>query len=41
LGINNARRRQTGILVALHDGTELKLSRSYRQKVEASLGQSL
>jgi two-component system LytT family response regulator len=28
-------------LVALHDGTELKLSRSYRQKVEASLGQSL
>lgn len=28
-------------LVALHDGTELKLSRGYRQKVEASLGQSL
>jgi two-component system, LytTR family, response regulator len=28
-------------LVVLHDGTELKLSRSYRQKVEASLGQSL
>ncbi|MGH9856153.1 MAG: LytR/AlgR family response regulator transcription factor, partial [Blastocatellia bacterium] len=28
-------------LVILHDGTELKLSRSYRQKVEASLGQSL
>jgi two-component system, LytTR family, response regulator len=28
-------------LVMLHDGTELKLSRSYRQKVEASLGQSL
>jgi len=28
-------------LVLLHDGTELKLSRSYRQKVEASLGQSL
>ena len=28
-------------LVALHDGTELKLSRNYRQKVEASLGQSL
>ena len=28
-------------LVALRDGTELKLSRSYRQKVEASLGQSL
>jgi two-component system LytT family response regulator len=28
-------------LVALHDGTELKLSRSYRQKVEAILGQSL
>lgn len=28
-------------LVVMHDGTELKLSRSYRQKVEASLGQSL
>src|SRR4030095_8849108 len=28
-------------LVVLHDGTELKLSRNYRQKVEASLGQSL
>jgi len=28
-------------LVVLHDGTELRLSRSYRQKVEASLGQSL
>jgi two-component system LytT family response regulator len=28
-------------LVVLHDGTELKLSRGYRQKVEASLGQSL
>ena len=28
-------------LVVLLDGTELKLSRSYRQKVEASLGQSL
>ena len=28
-------------LVALRDGAELKLSRSYRQKVEASLGQSL
>ncbi|HEY6402938.1 MAG TPA: LytTR family DNA-binding domain-containing protein [Blastocatellia bacterium] len=28
-------------LVVLRDGTELKLSRSYRQKVEASLGQSL
>jgi two-component system LytT family response regulator len=28
-------------LLALRDGTELKLSRSYRQKVEASLGQSL
>ncbi|HEY8459685.1 MAG TPA: LytTR family DNA-binding domain-containing protein [Blastocatellia bacterium] len=28
-------------LVALDDGTELKLSRGYRQKVEASLGQSL
>jgi two-component system, LytTR family, response regulator len=28
-------------LVTLHDGTELKLSRNYRQKVEASLGQSL
>jgi two-component system, LytTR family, response regulator len=28
-------------LVVLHDGTELKLSRSYRQKVEACLGQSL
>lgn len=28
-------------LVLLHDGTELKLSRGYRQKVEASLGQSL
>jgi two-component system, LytTR family, response regulator len=28
-------------LVVLHDGTELKLSRSYRQKVEANLGQSL
>ena len=28
-------------LMLLHDGTELKLSRSYRQKVEASLGQSL
>jgi two-component system, LytTR family, response regulator len=28
-------------LVALHDGAELKLSRSYRQKIEASLGQSL
>ncbi|HEY7182710.1 MAG TPA: LytTR family DNA-binding domain-containing protein [Blastocatellia bacterium] len=28
-------------LVALRDGTQLKLSRSYRQKVEASLGQSL
>ena len=28
-------------LVALRDGTELKLSRSYRQKVEANLGQSL
>jgi len=28
-------------LVVLHDGTELKLSRSYRPKVEASLGQSL
>ena len=28
-------------LVVLHDGAELKLSRSYRQKVEASLGQSL
>jgi two-component system LytT family response regulator len=28
-------------VVALHDGAELKLSRSYRQKVEASLGQSL
>jgi two-component system, LytTR family, response regulator len=28
-------------LVVLSDGTELKLSRSYRQKVESSLGQSL
>jgi two-component system, LytTR family, response regulator len=28
-------------LVVLHDGTELKLSRNYRQKVEAGLGQSL
>jgi hypothetical protein len=28
-------------LVVLRDGVELKLSRSYRQKVEASLGQSL
>ena len=28
-------------LVVLRDGTELKLSRSYRPKVEASLGQSL
>jgi two-component system LytT family response regulator len=28
-------------LVVLHDGTELKLSRNYRQKVEDSLGQSL
>jgi two-component system LytT family response regulator len=28
-------------LLALRDGTELKLSRSYRQKVEACLGQSL
>jgi two-component system, LytTR family, response regulator len=28
-------------LVVLRDGTELKLSRSYRQKVEANLGQSL
>jgi len=28
-------------LVVLLDGTELKLSRNYRQKVEASLGQSL
>jgi two-component system, LytTR family, response regulator len=28
-------------LVVLHNGTELKLSRGYRQKVEASLGQSL
>ena len=28
-------------LVVLHDGTELKLSRGYRAKVEASLGQSL
>jgi two-component SAPR family response regulator len=27
--------------LVLRDGTELKLSRSYRQKVEASLGQSL
>lgn len=28
-------------MVVLRDGTELKLSRGYRQKVEASLGQSL
>jgi two-component system, LytTR family, response regulator len=28
-------------LVLLHDGTELKLSRGYRQRVEVSLGQSL
>ena len=28
-------------LVLLHDGTELRLSRGYRQKVEATLGQSL
>jgi two-component system LytT family response regulator len=28
-------------LVVLHDGTELKLSRGYRAKVEASLGQPL
>ncbi|MBO0721233.1 MAG: response regulator transcription factor [Blastocatellia bacterium] len=28
-------------LVLLHNGTELRLSRGYRQKVEASLGQSL
>ena len=28
-------------LVVLRDGTELKLSRSFRQKVEANLGQSL
>jgi hypothetical protein len=28
-------------LVVLRDGTELKLSRGYRAKVEASLGQPL
>jgi two-component system LytT family response regulator len=28
-------------LVFLHDGTRLRLSRSYRQRVEESLGQSL
>jgi len=28
-------------LVVLQNGTELRLSRSYRQKVETSLGQSL
>jgi two-component system LytT family response regulator len=28
-------------LMVLHDGTELKLSRGYRAKVEASLGQPL
>jgi two-component system, LytTR family, response regulator len=40
--INEFRPHSHGdFLVALRDGTELKLSRSYRHKVEASLGQSL